>query len=199
MILLIASEKDLENETAHLNQLFKAGLASYHFRKPAKSLEECRRFLDLIDSEYHARIVTHGFHALAEEYTLKGVHLKEQLRTDLKEGLLPYVQNYRDKGFTVSSSFHEPEALSDCKIPFDYCLLSPVFTSISKQGYQGKGFNIGHVPKKIIGLGGIREETIAQTVALGYSGIGVLGAIWQSKEPIKSFIRIQQAYRACIK
>ncbi|SHI75461.1 thiamine-phosphate pyrophosphorylase [Arenibacter nanhaiticus] len=198
-MVLIAPETDLENETSRLNQMFKAGLQSYHFRKPAKTLEECRSYLNQIEHAYYPRIVTHGFHFLAEDYALKGIHLKEQLRNDLKEELLPYVQRYQDKGFTVSSSFHEPEVLSDSKIPFDYHLLSPVFSSISKQGYQGRGFDISQIPKKIIGLGGIQEETIAQAVALGYSGIGVLGAIWQSKDPIKSFKRIQKAYRACIK
>lgn len=194
MIFLIAPESDIKNEIQILHQLFDAGLEYYHFRKPSKSIEEHRAYLDLIDPQYHERIIIHYFHELAKEYRLKGVHLQEQVRIDLKDDLSNYVNNYQQNGFSVSSSFHELEVLEKCEIQFNYHLLSPVFSSISKQGYQGRGFDVNHINKLIVGMGGINTDTIAKTRSLGYKGIGVLGGVWNTEDCLTSFVNIKNAY-----
>ena len=90
-------------------------------------------------------------------------------------------------GKTISSSFHEPEELENCTFEFDYHLLSPVFSSISKEGYQGRGFDVNHIDKTIIGMGGVTTKNLAEFDLLGFNGVGVLGGIWNSKTPIKDF------------
>ncbi|CAL2101907.1 Thiamine-phosphate pyrophosphorylase [Tenacibaculum sp. 190130A14a] len=194
MIVLIAPEKDIENEVEILHRLFDAGLQFYHFRKPYKNYEEHVRYLNLIDQKYHSRIVVHYFHELLEDYKLKGIHLQEQPRIDLKERLISYVNSYKEKGCTVSSSFHEPEVLDACEVKFDYNLLSPVFSSISKKGYEGKGFDVRHINKTVVGMGGVNSKTIGKIKLLGYKGVGVLGGVWNSENPIESFKAIQRQY-----
>lgn len=194
MIILIAPENDIPNEIEILNQLFEEGLLYYHFRKPSKNYEEHVAYLNQIDKNYHNRIVVHDHHELINEFNLKGIHFQEQKRIDHIDNPSEYFKNLNMYGKTISSSFHEPAVLKDCYFEFDYHLLSPVFSSISKEGYEGRGFDVNHINKTIIGMGGITTETIAQTIELGFKGIGVLGGVWNAENPVESFKSIKRAY-----
>jgi len=193
MIVLISPEMDLNNEIQILHQLFDVGLEFYHFRKPDKSLQEHRDYLNRIDVKHHDKIITHYFHELAVEFNLKGIHLQEQVRIDFGTDLEKYVME-NSKTLSVSSSFHNPSDLESCSVNFNYHLLSPVFSSISKQGYEGKGFDVNGTNKIIIGIGGVNEQTIDATLNLGYRGIGVLGGVWNSKDPVEAFLSIKRKY-----
>ncbi len=192
MIVVIAPEQDMPNELDILHHLFDTGLAYYHFRKPHKSLAEHKVYLDQVDDKYYENIIPHYFHELALEYSLKGVHLQEQFRWDQGDDLQSYYDQFKNKGFTVSSSYHDPIELEKEQTPFDYQLLSPVFSSISKQGYKGKGFDVNHINRKIVGMGGVNEQTIPALFDLGFNGVGVLGGIWNSDDPVTSFKEIQK-------
>ncbi|CAM1356550.1 thiamine phosphate synthase [Tenacibaculum ascidiaceicola] len=194
MIVLIAPEKDIPNEIEILQQLFEEGLEYYHFRKPDKNYEEHVAYLNQIDEKYHDRIVTHYFHELINEFNLKGIHFQEQKRIDALENGNEYFIGLDMIGKTMSSSFHEPSALENCDIEFDYHLLSPVFSSISKKGYEGRGFDVNHIDKTIIGMGGINIDTIEKTLALGFQGIGVLGGVWNAEKTVESFKNIKRHY-----
>ena len=196
MILLIAPENDLPKEIEILHQLFKEGLLIYHFRKPQKNYEEHVAYLNLIDKKYHDRIVVHYCHELINDFNLKGVHFIEQKRLAHIDNPGAYFKNLSMFGKTISSSFHEPEILERCEFEFDYHILSPVFSSISKQGYQGRGFNVTHSDKLIIGVGGISLETIEDTLKLGYKGIGVLGDVWNAENPVARFISIKKKFES---
>ncbi|MCG8750119.1 thiamine phosphate synthase [Tenacibaculum finnmarkense] len=194
MIVLISPEKDVANEMQILHQLFEAGLECYHLRKPSKDYQEHIVYLNQIPEKYHNKIVTHYFHELVNEYSLKGIHFQEQKRRDALENGSRYFIGLQMIGKTMSSSFHEPEELANCDIEFDYHLLSPVFSSISKKGYQGRGFDVNNIDKTIIGMGGITSETISKTLALGFQGIGVLGGVWNSQNAVESFKKIQKEF-----
>ncbi len=198
MIVLIAPEKDVANEIEILHQLFEAGLEYYHLRKPFKNLEAHVSYLNKIDKKYHNKIIVHYFHELTNEFNLKGIHFQEQKRRDALENGNRYFIGLNMLGKTMSSSFHEPKELADCDIEFDYHLLSPVFSSISKKGYEGRGFNVNNIDKSIVGMGGINKETIAQTIELGFKGIGVLGGVWNAENPVESFREIKHQYKNCL-
>ncbi|WP_435263725.1 thiamine phosphate synthase [Tenacibaculum sp. nBUS_03] len=194
MLVLIAPEEDIENEIKILHQLFEEGLEYYHFRKPNKSYRDHVLYLNQIDKKYHAKIVVHYFHELINEFNLKGIHFQEQKRRDALENGSQYFIGLNMKGKTMSSSFHDPNELNSCDIEFDYHLLSPIFSSISKQGYNGKGFDVNDIDKVIVGMGGITNDTIKKTIQLGFKGIGVLGGVWKSSRPVENFKLIKQNY-----
>ena len=194
MIVVIAPENDIANEIDILTGLFQEGLAFYHFRKPHKNYEEHCIYLDKINPEYHNRIVVHYHHELINSYNLKGIHFQEQKRKDHIDNPGQYFKNLNMFGKTISSSFHEPEDLAKCDFEFDYHLLSPVFASISKQGYEGRGFNVNHIDKTIIGMGGVTSDNLNEFDTLGFKGVGVLGGIWNSNTPVKTFKTMQQHY-----
>ncbi|WP_339723688.1 thiamine phosphate synthase [Maribacter stanieri] len=196
MIVLIAPENDIPNEIELLHQLFQQGLAYYHLRKPFKDYQEHCNYLNAIDTKYHNRIVVHLFHELINAYDLKGVHFQEQKRIDHIDNPGQYFKSLDMYGKTISSSFHDPKVLEDCEFEFDYHLLSPVFSSISKQGYEGKGFDVNQSDKLIVGMGGITGKTVQQTLKLGFKGIGVLGGVWNMENPVESFVALKKHYEA---
>jgi len=187
MILLIAPEKDVKNEINILNQLFEAGLEYFHLRKPEKNFEEHCDYLNQIDEKYHNRIVVHLFHELVNKFNIKGIHFQEQKRRDVLDIPSDYFKDLSMDGKTISSSFHEPEELINADFEFDYHLLSPVFSSISKKGYEGKGFDVNHITKKVIGMGGVTTNNLEEFTQLGFKGVGVLGGVWNSSNPIEDF------------
>lgn len=188
MIVLIAPENDVPNEIEILHQLFQQGLEYYHFRKPNKNYQEHCDYLNQIDKQYHNRIVVHYFHELTNEFDLKGIHFQEQKRRDCLDTPSDYFVKLNNMfGKTISSSFHEPEELEACSFEFDYHLLSPVFSSISKQGYKGRGFNVNAINKTIVGMGGVTTQNLATFTKLGFKGVGVLGGVWNSKNPVEDF------------
>ena len=196
MIVLIAPENDIPHEIEILHQLFQQGLAYYHLRKPFKDYQEHCGYLNQIDTKYHNRIVVHLFHELINAYDLKGVHFQEQKRIDHIDNPGQYFKSLDMYGKTISSSFHDPEVLEDCEFEFDYHLLSPVFSSISKEGYEGKGFDVNQSDKLIVGMGGITGKTVQQTLKLGFKGIGVLGGVWNMENPVESFVALKKKYEA---
>lgn len=198
MLIVIAPEHDIPNEISILNQLFDAGLEYYHLRKPYKNYEEHCVYLNQIDEKYHNRIVVHYFHELVNTYSLKGIHFQEQKRKDHIDNPGHYFKGLSMYGKTISSSFHEPDELENCDFEFDYHLLSPVFSSISKQGYEGRGFDVNDSDKLIIGMGGITIETISEVFKLGFKGIGVLGGVWNMDNPIESFIELEKQYTSVV-
>ena len=191
MIVLIAPENDVPNEIEILHQLFQEGLDYYHLRKPHKNYEQHSVYLKQIDIKYHNRIVVHYHHELINTFNLKGIHFQEQKRTDHIDNPGQYFKNLNMFGKTISSSFHEPEVLKQCDFEFDYHLLSPVFSSISKQGYKGKGFNVNGIDKTIIGMGGVTPDNLKEFDTLGFKGVGVLGGIWNNDKPIATFKKMK--------
>lgn len=196
MLIVLTSERELENEASKLNSLFQNGLERLHFRKPTLTIKGYKNLLNQIDAKYYNRIMLHQFHELCIEYNLRGIHVQEQPRIDLKEKLEEYINQYKTKGFKVSSSFHSKEDIKNCLTDFEYVLLSPVFSSISKAGYKGRGFDVNDLDKFVVGMGGINENTLQNTFDLGYKGVGVLGGIWNTKDALQSFITINNKLRS---
>ena len=195
MIVVIAPENDIPNEIEILNQLFLEGLEYYHLRKPNKDYQAHCDYLNKINKQYHNKIVVHYHHELINDFNLKGIHFQEQKRIDNIDNPGRYFKNLNLFGKTISSSFHEPKDLEDCYFEFDYHLLSPVFSSISKEGYNGRGFDVNAIDKTIIGMGGVTVDNLSAFDTLGYNGVGVLGGIWKSDTPVAVFKKMKLHFK----
>ena len=195
MLIVFTHEELIINESDLINNLFESGLERLHIRKPYASKVECKRLIQQINSQYHHRIMLHQYHELAEELSCCGVHLKEEKRTQLSEELSSYLKKFQDKGFLVSSGFHHTEELVKYGSMFNYVFLSPVFDSISKQGYRGKKEVVVKLNyDNIIALGGVCSKNINEVKHLGYNGAALLGSIWNSSEPVSTFRNLQMLY-----
>lgn len=194
MLIVITSETPLEDEIKNLDKLFSLGLETLHVRKPTLEKDALRDWLELLDKKNLDKIMLHQHHELASEFNVKGIHLTEKHRKNLKKDS-GNIKNYQKMGKLVSTGFHSVSALKKEGANYDYTFLSPVFNAISKKNYQGKEFKVSVLPHKIIALGGITSATISEAKKMGYQGIAVLGSIWQSNQPVMAFKELQKVYK----
>jgi thiamine-phosphate pyrophosphorylase len=197
-LLVITSSERVENEAEKTNALFNAGMEILHIRKPDFSIEEYIDLLEGIAEKYHPQIKIHEFFSLTERYNLLGIHLNARnpnycrhaeldSASPAKRGIAGQARNdgfVRKRTITISKSCHSIEEL-DAIDAYDYVFLSPIFDSISKQGYRSnfsdeiltKASLDGKINQKVIALGGINRETIPIVKKYAFGGVAVLGAI----------------------
>lgn len=174
--IVITSPGFLQGEADFIDRLFNHGLDRLHLRKPGTDIGECRRLLDGISREWLPRIVVHDNFGLCREYGLGGVHLngRNPMAPPNHEG-------------SVSRSCHSLEEISRYKGECDYLTLSPIFNSISKQGYMAAfepeqlaaARDSGLIDSRVIALGGVTLENIPRVRELGFGGVAILGDVWQ--------------------
>lgn len=174
--IVITSPGFLQGEADFIDRLFNHGLDRLHLRKPGADIGECRRLLDGISREWLPRIVVHDNFGLCREYGLGGVHLngRNPMAPPNHEG-------------SVSRSCHSLEEISRYKGECDYLTLSPIFNSISKQGYMAAfepeqlaaARDSGLIDSRVIALGGVTLENIPRVRELGFGGVAILGDVWQ--------------------
>lgn len=198
-IILITSPDRVEREESKLIALFEKGLTTLHVRKPDWTEAELEQYIQSVPSTYHSRLVVHSHYSLATTYNLKGIHLTERSQRD--KATLAYLKKLSGKA--VSASFHQLSQVLRHRRRYQYVFLSPIFDSISKKDYQAhlrldtvkrrlaelqKRKN--YVPK-VVALGGIEASNVQQVKQAGFAGAALLGAIWQSADPIAAFVAIQ--------
>ena len=191
--LIITSPLFFQNEDKYIIALFDAGLKILHLRKPDATKDEYEHLLNSIPQKYHRRIMLHEFFELTEKYDVRGVHLNRRNPE----------YNGAEK-VKISKSCHSIPEL-DAIEGYDYVFLSPVFDSISKEGYHAKfsreellhASQIGLINEKVIALGGINRDTLHLLKEYNFGGIALLGAIWEgdSAEDVVSRFRELVSHR----
>ncbi len=155
-LIVITTPQFFEGEAAAVTSLFQNGLEILHLRKPGASAEEMEYFLRQLPMEYMPRIVTHEQFQLASVFGLKGIHLN---------GRNPQIP-FGYKGH-ISCSCHSLEEVLKHKSDCNYVFLSPIYDSISKEGYSSayscdtlkKAQQAGIIDSNVMALGGISLGT----------------------------------------
>ena len=165
-LIVISSPSPVPNEHAIINSLFEEGLEIFHVHKPDFNKEEINDFIQQIPDKYQSRIFLH---------------------TDFPK-------------------FHSLEELTAHKGKYEYAFLSPIFDSISKVGYKSNfDFNeLKNSPllrrgvggEAVIALGGIDEDKIEICREISFTGVAILGVIWNSKNPAEKFKKIKRLCHA---
>ncbi|SNR80624.1 thiamine phosphate synthase [Hymenobacter mucosus] len=198
-LLSISPPERVENEVELLCQLFAQGLTTAHIRKPDWSSDELTNYLQQIPAVYLHRVVVHSAYELALQFPIKGIHLTESSRRQPTIGTL--LQKLRRR--SISASFHDLNAIATDRRQYDYVLLSPIFDSVSKEGYKSN-FSLAEVQNtlagwqrhntyipQVIALGGVLPSNIRSIQQAGFAGAAVLGGIWQQPDPIVAFKNLQ--------
>lgn len=157
------------DESCRICNLIDAGFDYVHIRKPALQKNEMQQFIESIPTRYYNRLKLHDHFDLADKYDLAGIHLNSRNRT-------------APTGFQkhVSKSCHAIEELRDID-RFEYVFLSPIFDSISKQGYKARfsknelenSSNL--ISEKVMALGGVADKHIPYLQKIGFGGCALLG------------------------
>jgi thiamine-phosphate pyrophosphorylase len=183
MIVLLTTEYHRENEADIINEMLLACPVVLHLRKPDMSFDSYKRLLQQIHNQFYSRIVIHQHHELANQFDVKGIHLSEVQRRELK----PSQVN------CISSSFHSIADFSKEMTFFNYGFCSPVFESISKNAYFPKeNWSLKKLSpllrKKAVALGGVEANKFDALKQFGFEHIALLGAVWESDSPLKTLI-----------
>lgn len=186
MILVITPELIVPNETDFINQMFQEGLDLLHIRKPWISRNEMIEFITQIDESFYTQLVLHTYYDLGKEFIISRFHFREIDRQE---------EMYKSfaKENTISTSVHDIKTYNTLEKEWEYAFISPFFPSISKKGY-GLNSTIKEEIKhrnnpdvKLIALGGIHQDNIYEVFDSDADGAALLGAIWESEEPLKVF------------
>lgn len=178
-LIVITEPSAPSRESATIRQLLDSGIDRIHLRKPQASEGDLRALLDQIPPSCYPRLSLHDRLHLAVEYGVGGIHLNR------RNGVVP-------EGFCgiVSRSCHtlgELAAHSAC----DYLFLSPIFDSISKEGYRAaftpaqlrEAAACGLLGPRTVALGGVTPERLPLLRELGFGGAAMLGCIWRQTSP----------------
>ncbi len=173
-LVVITTPAFFDGEADILTQLFHEGMSRLHIRKPDCRIGELEALLCQLPADFHRHIVLHDHFDLAMKHGLYGIHLNR------RNGGIP-------SGFTgnVSRSYHTLDEMADLS-NYNYVFLSPLFDSISKEGYPAafssealeQAAEAGLINPKVIALGGMDSETITQIARFSFGGVAVLGALW---------------------
>ena len=194
-LLVISPESEDDREHATLAGLFAAGLTSYHLRKPTWSRAQIATWLRALPAQFHPRLVLHTHHDLATEFTLGGLHDREE----------PNPKCHLIGDTFRSRAVHDQPTLRASLDTYDRLLVSPIFPSFSKPSHAPDARlapaelkSVLALPRhaEVIALGGIDASRIPACRELGFDGVAVLGAIWQAADPVRAFAELQTALLA---
>lgn len=188
-LVLFSTPDAFADESALLGEMFEQGLEVLHLRKPTWQRDAVAALVESIPVRFYNRIVLHTHYELVREYGLRGIHLPEVERARNPA----CAEQWKESGaYSVSTSLHTLAALHGYDPVYDYVMLSPVFDSISKQGYRS-AFSVDDVRRAVhqssyavIALGGVCTENIHELQAMGFAGAAVLGAVWHSDNPVQA-------------
>jgi len=195
-ILEIQRESTFDLEVLH--NLFAAGLDLVYLRTNLVNDVNWVRIIAKINPTFSDRII---IPASSRAFGLKSKligHWKEAARKEHQPDMF-----LSDKVY--STSVHYLTDILDLPACFRYVFYSPVFPSISKPGYNPqidlvtlKQDVIKLCEKKaelpqIIALGGIQAENVKEVKDAGFDGVALMGALWQSADPVQAFKEIKKA------
>ncbi|MSU65056.1 MAG: hypothetical protein EXS38_02895 [Opitutus sp.] len=206
-LVVISPEGDDPREIAVLGALFAAGLERYHVRKPRWSALQLEGWLRNLPVEWRSRLVLHQHQELVELFELGGRHWRDEGKARQPHaGDATADGKVVDAGIT-SRSCHDLTTLRAALGHYDAVFFSPIFPSISKPGYgPAPDFSAGELAAllrersefqrrtEVIALGGIDADNAARALELGFDGVAVLGALWQSPDPIRVFASLAQKF-----
>lgn len=197
-IIVITRPEFFEGETGLVNMLFEQGMERLHLRKPRATKRELAEWIEGIDPPFRQRIAIHDHHELARDYALGGIHLNSRnplppIWIEKKKTSIPISAELENtqRHFTLSRSCHSIAEVKECFDNLDYMFLSPIYDSISKEGY-GAAFSrqqlrdayaAGLLGDNVFALGGISVDKLPELKAMGFKGAAVLGDLWMSQDP----------------
>jgi thiamine-phosphate pyrophosphorylase len=187
-IVVISPESADTREIPAVGGLFEAGLERYHVRKPSWESTDLEAWLRALPRDWRTRLILHGHRTLAQELQLGGWHDRDRKSDGSPAG--------------VSRSCHDLPSLRRHLPAYPAILFGPVFPSLSKPGYGPvPGFPWGSLTAllrergpgdaRVLAIGGVTARGLGRCRELGFDGAAVLGAVWGSPDPLRSYAEIR--------
>ncbi len=175
--IIITQPCFIEKEGERITDYLRKGKCDFvHIRKPEARRVDIETLLRVIPVDLHHRLSLHEHFELASTYRIHGLHVNS------RSSSIP--DNFRGN---VSRSLHSLEEVERLKGKYSFVSLSPIFNSISKQGYlsaftpeQLETARVnGIIDEKVFALGGITFSILPKVKAMGFGGAMILGDAWK--------------------
>ena len=169
---------DWEKEKQIIKTLLQNNEIEYfHIRKPEFTSEQMSLWLEDLPLAIRKRLSLHDCTELAKEFQIGGVHLNKR-------------NNYTpplDFQGRISRSCHSISEVKEWKSKCDYVFLSPIYTSISKEGYEAKfskeelrkAVKQGVIDEKVFALSGVEPSKFSELKEIGFSAAAIMGFLWK--------------------
>ncbi len=170
LIIAITAPGFVDGEADKISEILVSGKADLvHIRKPEWDAAQIGNLIEQIPESLRLRLKLHDHFELLEKYSLGGVHINR------RNPVPP------DGARSVSRSLHSVEQLPESD-HYDYVTLSPIFDSISKQGYRS-AFSLQEIAphirgRKVVALGGVTPDRLPLLRHAGFFGAAMLGHFW---------------------
>lgn len=169
-IILFTSPGEIHDEAELLTLFLQNGLDYLHIRKPDWSKDRVGDLLAAIPAYYHPKIKLHDCYDLTEHFDV-GICLNSR-NTKVPNGIK-----------RIAKGMHSLHEATDAD-KYEYAFISPVFDSISKDGYNS---HIGLIDAaestgktNLVALGGVRMSNLAEVWKKGFCGGAILGDVWNN-------------------
>ena len=169
---------DWQKEKQIILSLLQSNQIEYfHIRKPNFDLNQMSLWLKDFPLEYRERLSLHDCVELAKEFQIGGVHLNKRNNYTLPLGF---------QG-RISRSCHSISEVVEWKPKSDYVFLSPIYNSISKEGYEAKfskeelqkAVKQGVIDEKVFALSGVEPSKFSELKEIGFSAAAIMGFLWK--------------------
>ena len=176
-VIIITRPDFFDGEAERIADYLRGNMMTLvHIRKPGSNLGHVEKLINDVPQDLRGRLVLHDHFMLAQKFSLYGVHLNSR-------------NPKAPKGWagTVSRSCHSLDEVREWKQKMDYVSLSPIFDSISKQGYRSaftrkmisEAVSDGTIDEKVYALGGITFDRLDEVRQMGFGGAMILGDAWK--------------------
>ncbi len=163
----------IEKEARYISIILDYNWDYVHLRHPDASLNEIKHIIEQIPQRLHNRIKLHGHFELCNEFNLGGLHLNHRC------SVVP--SNYTGN---ISKSCHSIDEVNNQSSIYDYVTLSPIFDSISKNGYKSsfdKKQLLSIETSNVLAMGGITSQNINLLNEYNFAGFAVLGYLFNDQ------------------
>ncbi len=176
-------------------ELFENGLKFYHLRKPNWPKSTFVRFIKAFPRKYRSRIFVNQFPELVKEFHLGGFQFSAA------KGLGVPV-NFRGNLEMRCERFSDVEKFGNA---CEKIMLGPIFQR-QKRDLNVPARNLNEIKitlaaakkavpaAKFFAFGGISEKNLSTCKKLGFDGIAVVSAIWNSKNPLEAFKKLTKKW-----
>ena len=190
-LILISHPDFFKGETQFVSSLLHRFDFTFHLRKPDAGVDELNLFLREIPNQLHHKIVVSNSIEVFTNFKMKGMHFSTSKRTK---------RIHLSEKIYKGTSCHSVDEIKQLDSYYDYVYLSPIFPSISKQGYSGN-LNLHEVSDylgeerqtKVIALGGIDANKISILENFAFDAYAVLGYVW-TNDPLKNIHEIESNF-----
>lgn len=175
ILIAVTRPDSVENEASKITRLLENGIDFVHIRKPESTLREVKNLIEDIPYKLRCRLKLHGHFELLNEFNLGGAHINSRCPVAPASAA------------NISRSCHSLEEVNNClNSGMQYVTLSPIYDSISKEGYLSafkpddlRGKIDG---KNVIALGGVTPNKFPELRKLGFAGAAMLGCVWSDTD-----------------